>query len=74
MGAGIRRANASYAQPEWLMVRLYTPMIACYTRPMSKRTRHFLMHYVRRALLLLADGIKYLCSEDDESAETNVLR
>jgi hypothetical protein len=33
------------------------------------------MHYVRRALLLLADGVKYLCSEEEEGAETNnVLR
>lgn len=35
----------------------------CYTRKMSKRTRIFLMQYVRRALLLLAEGIKYWCDE-----------
>jgi hypothetical protein len=34
---------------------------------MSKRMKVFLMQYVRRALLLIADGIKVLCSEEDES-------
>ena len=43
-------------------------MIACYTRGMSARMKVFLMQYVRRALLLLADGIKILC-EDDEPAK-----
>ena len=50
---------------------LYSGMIACYTQKMSKRTKTFLMQYVRRALLLLAEGIKYWCDDkvaDPESA------
>ena len=33
---------------------------------MSKRMKLFLMQYVRRALLLVADGIKVLCEDDKE--------
>jgi hypothetical protein len=44
-------------------------MIACYTPAMSRPMKKFLMQYVRRALLLLADGIKVLCEEEDEISE-----
>jgi hypothetical protein len=32
---------------------------------MSKRMKVFLMQYVRRALLLIAEGIKVLCDDKD---------
>jgi hypothetical protein len=37
---------------------------------MSKRMKVFLMQFVRRALLLVADGIKVLCDETDVESVT----